>query len=292
MPYSHSFPASYASARGDGIPWVEAEIVESASFSGTYTPAGTVPWNDPDPESTEPTLITINDSELEVGYFKMRLLTADGVPSPWSDPVFSDSTTGATGPFRLGTSIEQLRRRLHANGGGQGAASDNELLSEILQAAESRIMRLLADRTLYPQNARTKTISVFGSIVRVPDLRAVESIRLDGVELDADTGYQLSFPIEDDAGAERFMHVRLLGWCGLRGDTPSLLTINGDWGPADIDVAIRDAALTWAARAWHARAARFADAVADPAGGVVSSYFKAVPADVGVVLNSYRIPGF
>lgn len=197
-------------------------------------------------------------------------------------------------PPTLYATTEQLQRRLHTSGGG-GAAADPALLGELLEAACGRVREQTRDRTLAPLPALetdppvSMTFPVHGSLVQVPDLRELVSITLDGYA----PGYSLRTPVGEGADL-RHLHVRLRGqhyrWHHCR-DEPGELTIVGRWGPSAVEPDVRDAVLTWAARAWHARTARFADAVQDPAGGFAGSYFKAVPSDVAVVLNALQVPG-
>jgi hypothetical protein len=208
-------------------------------------------------------------------------------------------------PTLLATT-DQLKRRLHTAAGGAGAATDETLLDELLEEASRRMIELAPDRTLTPTPAAEadppveRTFDVYSRVVNVPDLRVVVSMTLDGVALAAGD-YRLRTP-KGEGVDRRYLRVRLNSYGvpsggdssyfePLGGVQPSELVIVGYWGPTEVESHVRGAALTWAARAWHARAARFADAVQDPAGGIAASYFRAVPADVATVLDDLQVPG-
>lgn len=187
-------------------------------------------------------------------------------------------------------------------------AVDDVLLGEFLDAAAGRIVNELSDRTLFDQPDQAREFETRARRIPMPDLRAVTEVSI-GSQVLPETGWRLVYPVRalgDDA--DRFLGLELGGWTGGpfsfdgSGDPfydpirdaragRAVVTVTGDWGPESPDPQIVDAVLTWAARAFHQRAARFADSVVDPTGTFAGSYFRSIPNDVGVVINAYRVPG-
>lgn len=203
--------------------------------------------------------------------------------------------------------LEQLRHTIASTGTVvAGAQIDEDYLARLLAAATERLMGELPERTLDihpapvgdppadtadPVEVRipiTYPRRVFG----VPDLRELVSLNVQHAESTAvaPAGYTLiRRPREVCALWVRFPY-RLTG---------TELVIVGRWGPAglrvgtplDVSESVRDAALVWAARAFHNRAARFADSVQESTTGNVANYFRNMPADVATTINALRIPG-
>lgn len=204
-------------------------------------------------------------------------------------------------------SREQLERYLRtAPAVGRSAALDEDLLDDVLAAASSRLVQACPDRTLdvrpalagdpLGDNADAETryfdLGSTGSrVVQVPDLRVLEAAEVDGAAIDAATVRLRRSPGELCAL-----------WVRLPYRRAGELALTGRWGPAaarvgtdvadlDVDPAIREACIVWAARAYWNRAARFADNVQDPGGGNVLGYFRNLPPDVKVVVESLTVPG-
>jgi hypothetical protein len=281
-------------ARYDGAPFTAARIEERASLTaGAWAQIDSIALVpvDADPSAPAARNLTTPNATLEAGYY--RIVWLDAAAGTFAgDAVFFDGTSDTPAAPALAT-LDELKRRVHASGGG---VVDETLLGELLDAASARIVELTGDRTLAPDPANptddavSRTFPVYGAIVQVPDLRVVESITLDDRELTVAVDYTL-----------RGRHAKPAWWVKLnnyRGDlfdtagggrTPEL-TVVGHWGPLAVEAHVRDLALTWASRAFHERQARFADATQDPAGGA-ASYFRTVPAQVQLVLSALRIPG-
>lgn len=198
--------------------------------------------------------------------------------------------------------VDSLKSRIRALGAAGTSAmtpSDDDELARLLEAASARILEAAPDRTIEPLDELELDFHLpWGHrIVRVPDLRGTAiSATLDGVELDVTSWTYVRRTRELCA-----LWVRLDRHHYGHGLNGGELKITGKWGPvgakvgtAEEDLAVRadiaDAALVWAARAWHSRAARFADTTQDPSGGV-ASYFRNLPPDVKIVVDSLEIPG-
>lgn len=123
-----------------------------------------------------------------------------------------------------------------------------------------------------------RALSAFAAWARVPDVRAVTAVEVDGVALDA-TDWAL------DARAGQPAHAIRLG----RGPSDSL-QVTGRFGFANVPADVREATVVLAGRALYERNARLADVVQDPEGGV-ASYFRQIPPVVAATLDRYRIGG-
>lgn len=200
--------------------------------------------------------------------------------------------------------VEDLTTYLRTQGAaGTSASLPGTLLELLLGASCSRIVEAVPERTLEatgtdaePVELRFATIAP-QRVVQVPDLRELRSATF------THRGSSSSTAIDVTRIALRR---RPLERCALWASLPySLgdgeLALSGLWGPAgakvstpdaelDVRADVREAALVWAARVFHNRAARFADNTAGP-DGVMAGYFRNLPADVKVVLESLEVPG-
>lgn len=198
--------------------------------------------------------------------------------------------------------VDSLKSRIRALGAAGTSAmtpSDDAELERLLEAASSRIIEAAPDRTIEVLGELELDFHLpWGRrLIQVPDLRGTAiSATLDGVDLDV-TGWSYVRRRRELCA----LWVRLDRHHYGHGFQGGELKIVGSWGPAgaklgtaDEDLAVRadiaDAALVWAARAWHNRAARFADTTQDPSGGV-ASYFRNLPPDVKIVVDSLEVPG-
>lgn len=205
-------------------------------------------------------------------------------------------------------SLEELRRYLHTPGGG--APTDDELLGDLLAAADDRFKALCPGRTLEPMPAPAaagapapapleKVFRSRGSIIRVPDLRTLSAIAVDGVVTDPAT-----IDLEGRDGEDTYLIARLptaaigtidvlvpVGNTWVPGNTARRrVVISGYWGPPEVLPRVKEAVLIWAARVYHERAARWSDARQDPDGGV-ASYFRSVPPSIKATADSLRGAG-
>lgn len=212
--------------------------------------------------------------------------------------------------------IEQLRATIASTGTVvAGAQIDEALLARLLAAATDRLMQELPERTLdiYPAPVGDPPedtadpvevripITTPRRVFQVPDLREVVSIAtttgmpsnvIDTPALPAalPSTYQLIRRPREVCALWVMFPWRVTG---------TELVIVGRWGPAalrvgaplDVNEAVRDAVLVWAARAYHNRAARFADSVQESSTGNVANYFRNLPADVASTINALRVPG-
>jgi hypothetical protein len=205
-------------------------------------------------------------------------------------------------------SLEELRRYLHTTAGG--AQADDALLGDLLAAADDRFKSLVPGRTLEPIPAApaegdpppdpvAKEFRSRGSVIRVPDLRTLTTITVDGVTTDPDT-----IDLEGRDGEDTYLIARLptpaigaidvlvpVGNTWVPGTTARRrVIISGFWGPAEVMPRVKEAILIWAARVYHERAARWSDARQDPDGGV-ASYFRSVPPSIKATADSLRGAG-
>lgn len=194
--------------------------------------------------------------------------------------------------------LDDLKLHLKSTGAASaGAALDDGLLTQLLEAASARMQQERPERTLEPVPALegeddtgdpVEFRRLARRVLQVPDLRTVESIRLD--DRDPLTSSQYALIRRRPDWPAIYLHLSP----GLT-DGASEVIITGRWGPADSDtlapnVAVRHAAIVWAARAFHNRTARYADTVATPDGGA-AAYFRQLPPDVLAVVNALHIPG-
>lgn len=194
-------------------------------------------------------------------------------------------------------SVEELKRYLRTAGTvSAGASLDETLLGDLLAAASSRIIAALPERTLIPDPPDADPVELRipyagGRIVQVPDLR--ELVELNGAPYVAGAyGGPLLVRRPREVCSLWLQFGTAPVWT-----TPGELVLVGRWGPAgmrigdpiEVNAGVREAALVWAARAYHNRTARYADTVQDPAGGV-ASYFRNLPPDVASTIEALRIP--
>lgn len=232
---------------------------------------------------------------------------AGGAPLDPSS-VFTEALTVYAGPppgaplgaGRLATLVE-LKSYLHTQGqiAAAPAPLDDALLESMLDAASSRMIDEALDRTLElvpplagdaPVELGPFTVGPLARRIRVPDLREVTTITLNGRELEPNEYTLAGRPREVCA-----LWVKL----AIAPFLESELVITGRWGPAALKLGqplgiaphIREAAIVWTARVFHQRTSRFADNVQqDPQGGVYG-YFRHLPPDVARVIQGLVIPG-
>lgn len=214
--------------------------------------------------------------------------------------------------------IAQLRKMLRTVGTvSAGADVDEELLQACLDAASERVIGELPERTLDVHPALvageddelvdeadpvTLRIPLWRPrrTVQVPDLREVTSIEVAPLQ----PASVIDLPELSALPGSYVLRRRPRQTCALWLQASSAivgseLVITGRWGPAEhregepleVNAALREAVLVWAARAWHNRTARFADSVQEPSSGAIANYFRNLPADVATTLNALRIPG-
>jgi hypothetical protein len=192
--------------------------------------------------------------------------------------------------------VTELRERLDVQ--QQSTASDEFLqlyLDSATKTAERYCKRKFEaepDLTDDPQVAVTKTISTLSrDVLRIPDVRTVNSVVLAGVTLSPVDVYGFGgFALSGESPGEPYTWITLRE--RQRGHTSHQdLAITGFWGwnPAPAD--IKDAVLTLASRKYRERDAGYGDTVQLPEGGVIA-YFSQLPSSVAMTLDSYRIPTF
>lgn len=175
--------------------------------------------------------------------------------------------------------VDQLKARLNDRGG----KTDDDVLWGLLKAA-SNVMEQV--RLFHPDpppgdDPVTRTVRLdHARMIRVPDVRSLTAIDIDGASVDPNTvrlvgrdnepAYHLYLP----AGVVSGEWMELTGHFGFQAPPEEVV----------------QAVLTLAQRAYHERNARQADTVQDPEGGVYA-YFRQIPPSVEQVRAYHRIPG-
>jgi hypothetical protein len=138
-------------------------------------------------------------------------------------------------------------------------------------------------KTLHPERTTGRDIwpSQYSRVVRIPDVREIDSVVLDGTTVDPDD-YTLrgSDPLGLDPP---YWQIKLESY-GRE------LQITGRFGFWPVPDDVTDAFLTACARRYHERKASFADQV-QAGDGSLTNYFKQFPAFVLSTLNDYRLAG-
>lgn len=308
MSYVVSFSGYRPGVRYDDVAWTTVRIEEAAASNGPWAAIDTqalVP--DVDPALPSSRDLTTDQATLAEGWYRLVWVDPAGGEQPTA-AVYSSPSAPAAGSM-LAT-IDDLRRYLNTPGGGSASPAETQLLEDVLRAASSRFVELLPDRTLVPLPASdgddpvAMTFPMYGRVVRVPDLRTVTALAIDG------TAYAGTYVLRGRPGKPSWWLRFPSGIGATPGvvDLPAgyangydfvdaassgdrLLTVTGYWGPAgDVEPHVREAVLIWAARVYQERAARWSDARQDPEGGV-TSYFRSIPPAIKATIDSLRIPG-
>jgi hypothetical protein len=283
VPYVVTLEGFAPPPRADGVAFTGARIEEAVAPTGPWAPLETLPVEPYDAEAPVPADYTTTQATLEVGWYRVAF-TDPGGGVALSGAVRHPAVDTSAGVPLLGT-VDELRRYLNTPAGGRGA--DDALLEALLAAASDRIAQARPERTLAPIPATdadppvARRFRVLGRTVQVPDLRRVDEVALvfAGTRSPV-TGYDL-----DRRGDRPALYLRL-----PYAHPGATIEVVGWWGPTVVEPMVRHAALVWAARAWHERTGRYADAVQDPAGGA-ASYFRQVPAEVAGTLAVLAVPG-
>lgn len=181
------------------------------------------------------------------------------------------------------------------------AAEKTALLEAYLAAAEDQVEGW-ARRRFSPETPDdgtiVKTFTTNGrSSVRVPDLRQVTSIVVDGATLapgyDYDLGYlsgsdpavylELYSGVQNDP-ARRFGQVSRIGGNRFADN----LVVTGRWGFAQTPPAVRLAVLTQAAILWKRRDGGFQTTVVDENSGLITQPNSGISGDVAALIGRYR----
>lgn len=264
-------------------PWTRARIAEAPVETGPFTTIATVDLIPVDADPTQPQQreLTTTAAELEHGWYLVTFLDADGNEEP-TDPVPGDDVAAG-----LLANVEDVKLYLRTQGTVQeGARIDETLLWRMLHAASWRMRDERQERTLSPEPASPSAAPIerrfdAAGVVQVPDLREAVEVRLDDRVLTS-SEYTLKRRRNDPAL-----------WLKLRDCSPfgaRELIVIGRWGPPSVRPNVREACIVWTARVFHQRTARFADNQAMPDGGVLG-YFRNLPPDVKIVLDSLWVPG-
>lgn len=204
-------------------------------------------------------------------------------------------------------SLEEFRRSSgmgHLPTKVKGEDAD-ALMTLMLESAESFVSRYCG-RLFHPEPAlvsetvgegeevlvdtaepieKTVRITAQDRVIRVPDVREVGSVTLDGATLyegDYDFGNY-----SDDSPSNQIELFRTATPMLTRVRAP--LTIKGRFGFKSVPADIRDAVMTIGARRYRERDANFSDAV-QMADGSIQSYFRSLPSNIQLILRSYKSP--
>lgn len=190
------------------------------------------------------------------------------------------------------TTLDQLRGHMASKVG----VDANDVLNVMLNSAETFVERfcgrlfspdpeLVGGEDVAPSIEKTVVVTPEDRLVRIPDLREVVSITLDGLALDS-SAYRLGNYSQSSPAKQ----IEL-----LQRATPSLtrpetaLVLKGRFGFNPTPADIIDAVLTIAARRYRERDAVFSDAVQTSDGGLLS-YFRSLPSNIQHILRSYKEP--
>jgi len=173
---------------------------------------------------------------------------------------------------------------------------DEALLERLLDAAEVVAERYARRRfspdpvdTTGPGIPKTFALTRNKSSLRVPDLRVVTSIVIDGA-LISDDDYRLSY----GASTEPATHIYLRSGSYLyswNGYADARITITGHWGFNPTPPDVIHAVLSSAARAYRMRDASYGDSVVVEGGGNLN-YVRQLSEEAKAILDSYRVPNF
>lgn len=122
--------------------------------------------------------------------------------------------------------------------------------------------------------------------IRIRDLRAVDSVLLDGVALTNVYSYDLGPGLEDEPATWLDLN-QLSPYIAVRPYYTSTLAITGRWGFLVTPPEIWDAAAQMCAKAWKKAQANWADQMATP-DGAMFAYFNALPEQVKLAVQQYR----
>lgn len=159
-------------------------------------------------------------------------------------------------------------------------AEKDELLQQILDGAIAFAGGTYTKRALEPLDgvAEVRRRLDGSRFIRVPDAREVTEVALDGTELVAEDEYEL---LESPGSAATTVTIEVF----RRG---RVAVVTGSFGMAEVPEDLRDSILALAARRYWQRAAGQSDSVQSEEYGV-ATYFRAMPAEVRVVLDTYRV---
>jgi hypothetical protein len=281
-------------------PWNRARVEEAPAAAGPWTALEVIALEAPldeDLANPQPRDLSTTLGTAPRQWYRIVWLDADDRESSPTDPVLNDPVEAPE--VGLLATVEELKRYLRTVGTvSAGAGLDEDLLGDLLAAASARIIAALPERTLIPDLPGDDPVEVRipytgGRIVQVPDLRELVT-------------YNGTLIADNPLGPTLMRRPRELcalwlqfggGWT-IPPYPGGELVLVGRWGPAaarlgdpiEVNPAVREAALVWAARAYHNRTARYADTVQSPEGGV-ASYFRNLPPDVKATVDALTIPG-
>jgi hypothetical protein len=161
---------------------------------------------------------------------------------------------------------------------------DAEVLGEYLEGAAS-MAGVLTRRVLIAEQGDddepvTKTFRVEGhEFLRVPDVRVLDELRLDGVVATADD-YELILKPQFVPGPAPQIRLRR---------RVAVAEIDGKFGWAALPALLSDAIYAHAGRNYNERNALFADSMDHGDGGALYSYFRMLPLRVKGAYNEFRI---
>lgn len=129
----------------------------------------------------------------------------------------------------------------------------------------------------------TKLFSVRNKtkLIRVPDLREVTAVTLDGSAFTRDTNFYLDAYVEPAL----FLELALPFTGSGRGE----LAVTGRWGMTTVLPDVKNAVLVLAARGYARRDANFSD-VLNTAAGAQFFWSQNMPTEVAAVFSSLRLP--
>lgn len=131
--------------------------------------------------------------------------------------------------------------------------------------------------------------------IKIPDLREVTLVTLGEVALDSALpypGYELWGGDTLLGGSEPYTHIKLLNIAfNPYIAQANYVFITGRWGFAAVPDDVKDACCLWVARAFKKRDANYADTVQQGIEGAMFQYFRNLPTEIQMTLDSYRGAG-
>lgn len=189
-------------------------------------------------------------------------------------------------PLLAPLTLDELRGYSDIQGASKGTQLERCLAAAILfcQAYTRRIFQpdpaLVVEGDSAPADTAdpvTKPVLTEGRRrVRVPDVREITTLTIDGVE-------STDYTLQPDGYGRPAPKILL----PARGTVK--IEITGRFGFLDVPSDVRDAIYTDAIRRYKGRDASYADRVDTP-DGMILSYFRALPATVQASYNDLRVP--
>lgn len=287
--FTHSVADILPPARFDGLPWTHVLVEEATMIDGPWTliDEQTIPI-DSTPATPNELDVTTTHATVQAGLLRFAFHGADGTPSPYGSPyLIPGGTPVLVGGQELptGVTVEGFRSLLDVKN-----VPEDTLAGYLLGAAS--MAAALTKRTLVTEQGEAdppitiRRRPAGGRFLRVPDLRELTELKLDGVTVaiddpDQDVFELITRPTNLPGPA---VQIELLT------RRPQLVEITGRFGWGALPQFLKDAIYAHAGRNYHERAALYADIVEDASGGAAYSYFRKLPPRVQAAYTQMQVP--